>query len=286
MRRVAVFVDAGYFWVQVTHVIHKKKTARSQVVVDYHQMREELLAEIAQEFPGADLLRVYWYDGPGANGKDQCHLSIEDLDDFKLKLGTRNQVGDQKAVDGLIIADLIGLGQSKSITDAALVSGDADLTPGVQAAQGLGIRVHLLSLGPRTATSPYLRAEVDRKIHWDDGVVKKFVKAITPPIPPVPAGAAPAAPATAAAAGHVSAQAATPAVPAPVAAQTPAVPVSLQSTAKAFFDGMQDKTQLSKTGPVPPDIDRALLKAAKLALGRLLDEREKRDLRNELRKLI
>jgi hypothetical protein len=36
-------------------------------------------------------------------------ISVEELDDFKLRLGTRTGAGDQKAVDGLIIADLISL---------------------------------------------------------------------------------------------------------------------------------------------------------------------------------
>src|SRR3546814_4680835 len=70
------------------------------------------------------------------------HVAIDDLDDFKLRLGTRNTYGDQKAVDGLIIADLVSLAQSRAIASAIVVSGDADLTPGVMAAQGLGMRVH------------------------------------------------------------------------------------------------------------------------------------------------
>ena len=104
------------------------------------------------------------YDGPHRTlGKSREHKAIEELDDFKLRLGTLNGVGEQKAVDGLIIADMIGLAQSRVITDALLVSGDADLTPGVLAAQNLGVRVHLLSMGPSEATSPYLKAEVDCK---------------------------------------------------------------------------------------------------------------------------
>ena len=43
------------------------------------------------------------YDGPHRTlGKSRGHKAIEELDDFKLRLGTLNGVGEQKAVDGLI----------------------------------------------------------------------------------------------------------------------------------------------------------------------------------------
>lgn len=178
MNRIAVFVDAGYFWVQVAQVVHGGKNVRDSVVVDYASLREQVLAEAAAQFPRADLLRVYWYDGPGANGgKAHSHVAIDDLDDFKLRLGTRNTYGDQKAVDGLIIADLIGLAQSRVISGAIVLSGDSDLAPGVVAAQGLGLRVHMLAMGPANATSPVLRAEVDCKRHWDDEIVRRFASA-------------------------------------------------------------------------------------------------------------
>ncbi len=178
MNRIAVFVDAGYFWVQLAQVVHGGKNVRDSVVVDYGVLREQVLAEAAAQFPRAELLRVYWYDGPGANGgKAHSHVAIDDLDDFKLRLGTRNTYGDQKAVDGLIIADLIGLAQSRVISGAIVLSGDSDLAPGVVAAQGLGLRVHMLSMGPANATSPVLRAEVDCKRHWEDDTVRLFAGA-------------------------------------------------------------------------------------------------------------
>lgn len=178
MNRIAIFVDAGYFWVQVAQVVHGGKNVRDSVVIDYAALRDQVLTEAGAQFPSAELLRVYWYDGPGANGgKAHSHVAIDDLDDFKLRLGTRNTYGDQKAVDGLIIADLIGLAQARVITAAIVLSGDSDLAPGVVAAQGLGLRVHMLSMGPANATSPILRAEVDCKRHWEDETVRGFASA-------------------------------------------------------------------------------------------------------------
>lgn len=185
MNQVAVLVDAGYFWVQAGHVVAGgRKVRREDVCIDYSALRQEVLDQVAAQFPGATLLRVYWYDGPGPQGaKTTTHHAIDELDDFKLRLGTRNGYGDQKAVDGLIIADLIGLAQSRSIAGAILLSGDADLTPGVTTAQGLGIRVHLLAMGPAAATSPFLRAEVDLKAHWADATVQKFASPNTTVVP-------------------------------------------------------------------------------------------------------
>lgn len=267
MGRVAVFVDAGYFWVQAVHIIHGRKIGREQIMVNYPSMRSEFLDEIKAQFPSDDLLRVYWYDGPALHGKADSHTSVEELDDFKLRLGTRTGGGEQKAVDGLIIADLISLAQSKSISNAIVVSGDADLTPGVSAAQGLGIRVHLLSMGPTNATSPFLKAEVDQKKHWDDSTVKKFVS-------------------TKAVATVVSVSAAAAVVA--VTSGTATANNPLEQAAKSFFTALQpnEKALLSKTGTIPGQLDAALLTVARKLLGRSLTDDEKPLLREELRKLV
>lgn len=189
MRRVAVFADAGYFWVQIGTSVLGKKADRAEIKLDYERLRAGLLGEVAAQFPNIDLLRVYWYDGPSHDGrKTSHHRSIERLDDFKLRLGTRNGAGQQKAVDGLIIADMLSLAQTKAITDALLVSGDADMTPSLVAAQNLGLRVHLLIIGSDSATSPYLSAESDRKVYWDAKAISGFAQP-----EPVTATAAPAA---------------------------------------------------------------------------------------------
>lgn len=179
MKRVAVFLDAGYFWVQLCNIVLGSYKVRTEVNVDYEELRKLMLAEVQKQF-GNDchLLRVYWYDGPGASGKTPEHHAIDKLDDFKLRLGTRNGAGTQKGVDGLIIADLISLTQQRAITHALLMTGDSDITPGVIAAQGMGLRAHLLSLGSTAATSPYLAAEADLKRSWSTAEVTQFAKAV------------------------------------------------------------------------------------------------------------
>lgn len=272
MQRVAVFVDAGYFWVQAAHIVLGGRGQRNQLTVDYNKLRVELLSRMNEQFPGANLLRVYWYDGPGPNGKNPDHQALEQLDDIKLRLGTRNSTGAQKAVDGLIIADMISLAQSKAITDAMLISGDADLIPGVIAAQNLGIRVHLLSMGPVTATSPYLRCEVDLKEHWNNNNVKGFIK-------PVKATAASAAKPNITNNNETI-------TPAKAVANKPTL--TLKDAAQkthAEIDPVVLKTATPE-GALPKEIDKKLLLEAKTNLGRPLTEAEKRQARDEFRKLL
>ena len=176
MSRVAAFVDAGYFWVQCSQILFNDKRRRGEIVLDVARMREKLLEVIRAEFPYASLLRVYWYDGLGSDGNPtEMHRRIYELDDFKVRYGTRNLEGKQKGIDGLLIADLIGLAQNHGITEALILSGDGDLAPGVAAAQTLGVRVHRLEMGGAEASSPALRAEVDRNVLWPRAEVESFV---------------------------------------------------------------------------------------------------------------
>ena len=274
-----MFVDAGYFWVQAGHVLHGSISNRDAVCIDFPALRQEVLEQATAQFPNAELLRVYWYDGPGPQGnKAPAHHSIDELDDFKLRLGTRNGHGAQKAVDGLIIADLIGLAQSKAISGAIVLSGDADLTPGVIAAQGLGIRVHLLSMGPANATSPYLRAEVDFKGHWADPVVLKFARPnVKAAATAIPAAALPAQiEASAAAAGIVAGSISTPSIPS-------FGDIARLALASAANTGLT--TELVG-GSIPKLIDGKLLWLARKQLGRDLMELEKRQLRTEFKRLL
>lgn len=304
MRRVAVFVDAGYFWAEVcTHVLGPQGGRRTDVVLDYDKLHDVLLAEVDQQFPGSHLMRVIWYDGPGGNGaKTHEHRMIDLLNDFKLKLGTRNSQGAQKGVDGLIIADLISYTQMKAITDALLVTGDADITPGVVAAQGLGLRVHQLSIGSRASTSPYLAAEVDYKHTWGPDEIAKFAQAAnataaggaqpatsatstttTPTAAPAPiAPAAPAAPAP------------TPAAPVPDTTAAPSAPApDYAAMAAAAYGTLQRSrhrtllaalTQANHIYPRPVDVQ--LLFYGQKAFGRDLTEAEKWSLRSEFKKLL
>lgn len=263
MRRVAAFVDAGYFWVQVVQIIQGAKVSRGTVTLDYTALRSSLIDQISRHFPKCDLLRIYWYDGPGSHGKTHDHSSVEILDDFKLRLGTRNGAGEQKAVDGLIIADMIGLAQLKSVTDALLISGDADLTPGVIATQSLGIRVHLLSLGPDGATSPYLKVEVDRHERWTDDSIRLF-----------------ASPAYSVSEISVFSDPA-------YAASLKYSLDDLDESVRRFFSSLLEykRLEVPASGAIPRDIDTELLKCFSAHSPSVLSEVDRRNIRNCLKRI-
>ncbi|NDV17995.1 NYN domain-containing protein [Pseudodesulfovibrio sp. JC047] len=204
---------------------------------------------------------MYWYDGPGNSGKAEEHETIEKLNDFKLRLGTRNRTGQQKAVDGLIIADLISLTQNRAISDALLVSGDADLTPGVVAAQNLGLRVHLLTMGPEQATSPFLAAEADYKQRWPSEFVQTFATMAQEETEVTPSSQ-------------------------PIVTEAPINEhFNAETLAQSFLyeNGEIDRSKILAERFIPRSIDFKILQHARQVLGRRLIEDEKRSLRSAIK---
>ncbi len=280
MGRFAVFVDAGYFWVQtISSVLGKPRGARTDVSIDFTKLHANLLLQVSTVCNHADILRVYWYDGPGQQGKASDHRSIEELDDFKLRLGTRNSMGQQKAVDGLIIADILSLAQSKAIETAFLISGDADLAPGVIAAQALGLRVHLGILEPVSSTSPYLAAESDTKFYFPSNWVQSFAKPASTPGIAVPAIIVPTDMAATA-----SVQPLTP--NSHPAAWINLIATQVLSNLKSFPHAALLAGITKGRVPLPQEVDSQLLFAGRNEIGRALTEDEKRTLRSTFKGLI
>lgn len=180
MEKYAILVDAGYVWSQIQHMT--SNSDQLLMSLDLLKMRESLLEKSMGLFPSRELFRIYWYDGDGDNSlnltfnRGAVNSKIAEMNNFKLRLGTVNSKRQQKGVDGLIIADLISLAQNRCVSDVLLVSGDADLAPGVVAAQTLGIRVHQLEFGSKTATSPVLLREVDCGFSWPEKEIQTFIK--------------------------------------------------------------------------------------------------------------
>lgn len=146
--RVAVFVDAGYLFAQGSCAVTGLKTpkARETLVLKTDEI-VGLLKRTAQiRSGGKELLRIYWYDGAPLSGPSPDQMRLAKLDDVKLRLGQLNSLGQQKGVDSLIVTDLMELARNKAIGDALLLTGDEDIRVGVQIAQSLGVRVHLLGI--------------------------------------------------------------------------------------------------------------------------------------------
>ncbi|MBD5553595.1 MAG: NYN domain-containing protein [Desulfovibrio sp.] len=262
MERVAIFIDAGYFWGQLSQIVYGEPRNREDIVLKYEEMRESLLREVEKQFPGYSLLRIYWYDALGMNDlPSRQHKHLGKLDDVKMRYGTRNTYGKQKGVDGLLMADLILLAQNKAITSAVIVSGDADLIPGVTTAQMLGVRVHRMEINGQEASSPALCEEVDRNSEWPLSEVENFASAAYED------GASGLSEADEEAVANLQ---------------------KLTETARQFIAQLAPDERMSLEGrnTIPFDLDKKLLFLAKTTLGRLLYPEEKRELRNRIFEIL
>lgn len=262
MERVAIFIDAGYFWGQLSQIVYGEPRNREEIALNYELMRESLLREVDKQFPGFSLLRIYWYDALGMNDlPSRQHKHLGRLDDVKMRYGTRNTYGKQKGVDGLLMADLIQLAQNKAITSAVIVSGDADLIPGVTAAQMLGVRVHRMEINGQEASSPALCEEVDRNSEWALTEIENFATANTDDYYY----------------GQVESS-----------CEDAENLHTLAETAREFITQMSpdDRDSLNGRTTIPFEMDKKLLFLAKTTLGRLLYPDEKRELRNKFFELV
>jgi uncharacterized LabA/DUF88 family protein len=176
--RVAVFVDAGYVYAQGSCALTGLRTPkpREQTTLDEDKIAE-LLKEEARASSGKELLRIYWYDGAPSSGPSVGQARMGKLNDVKLRLGQLNSEGQQKGVDSLIVTDLMELARNKAISDAVIVTGDEDIRVGVQIAQSLGVRVHLLGfVGPKASQSISLQQEADTLEIWDKPKIASFLR--------------------------------------------------------------------------------------------------------------
>jgi hypothetical protein len=266
MNRIAIFVDAGYFYASASELLFGTPLRRGELRLANAEFAQ-YLAQVAETIGGCPLLRIYWYDGTNS-GPTAAHLAMAYLDNVKLRLGFVNQSGEQKGVDGLIFSDLTNLARNRAISDALLLAGDEDLRVGVQQAQEHGIRVHLLGVEPKDPSgnqSAALQREADTRRQLDAAALGQFLFRREY-------------------AGTFVAEAEAAAVDADVAHNL----ARMQELANEYAATL-DTTQrelilaLPERTPLPHELDRELLLRASELLGRKLEETEKRTLRGALR---
>lgn len=284
MDRVAVFIDAGYLFAQGSILVAGARPGarplpRSRTKLD-ETAAVTFFEKLARHLANLPLLRIYWYDGTNA-GPTPVQASLASRHNVKMRLGIVNASGEQKGVDSLIVTDLISLSRNRAMADAVLVTGDEDIRVGVQQAQELGVRVHLIGLETATTNQSYLlRQEADTLREVSKAEVDSFLSLVpVTPIVPVPV------PVPVVAAAHPPGS--VPAAPASnttvTIASAGALDVVLVATTFATTLGKPDNERVVKSAPnVPNDIDRQLLAAGRATCGRSLTEQEKRDLRREL----
>ncbi|MFD6324270.1 NYN domain-containing protein [Streptomyces sp. NPDC058442] len=178
----AIFVDAGYLYAAAGRLVAGTEDRRA-FDLDAEGFIDALIDRARTIFADSRLLRVYWYDGARRRIHTAEQQTIAELPDVKVRLGNLNANNQQKGVDSLIRSDLESLARYRAISDAALLGGDEDLVPAVEAAQGYGARVHLWGIEApegRNQAEPLLW-EVDSQRTFELDFFKPYVSRRTAP---------------------------------------------------------------------------------------------------------
>lgn len=147
LERTLVFVDTSYL---LASFYNSWETgARGQLEIDLREVVSVLDRMITQQL-NQPVQRQLWYDGIPESGPHRYQRSLRTIDGVQLRAGQLIEWGDrrtQKAVDTRLVADMVVAGLRNQVSDIVLVSGDADMLPGVAEASAAGVRVHLYGFG-------------------------------------------------------------------------------------------------------------------------------------------
>ena len=147
LERTLVFVDTSYL---LASFYNSWDTgARAQLEIDLPEV-VAVLGRMASEQLKQPIHRQYWYDGIPDSGPHRYQRSLRSEPGVQLRAGQLIEWGDrrtQKAVDTRLVADMVITALKGNVSDIILVSGDADMLPGVEEAVNAGVRVHLYGFG-------------------------------------------------------------------------------------------------------------------------------------------
>lgn len=147
LERTLVFVDTSYL---LASFYNSWETgARAQLEIDLPEV-VAVLGNMIETQIKQPIHRQFWYDGIPDTGPHRYQRALRTCDGVQLRAGQLIEWGErrtQKAVDTRLVADLVLAGVRGTCSDIVLVSGDADMIPGVQEAVNAGVRVHLYGFG-------------------------------------------------------------------------------------------------------------------------------------------
>ena len=147
LERTQVFVDTSYLLASFYN--SWEIGARAQLEIDLPEV-VAVLKDMIQTQLGQPIQRQLWYDGIPDSGPHRYQRALRTCDGVQLRVGQLIEWGErrtQKAVDTRLVADMVMTGVRGRVSDIVLVSGDADMIPGVQEASDAGLRVHLYGFG-------------------------------------------------------------------------------------------------------------------------------------------
>ena len=277
MQRYTIMVDAGYLFAELAHVMSdgqsKKRTGLSihdcQGLITSIKGEAGRLLEVGQK----ELLRIYWYDGAGTAGLTEEQKCVRRMPDIQFRAGTMNSSGKQKGVDTLLVLDIVELATNQAISDAMIITGDADFAAGIELAQRRGVRIAVLGVpdnyGHHNQSTEVLD-RADRVGLTDRNLFTQHCRYIPP---------------TARATSATSVDQMLAQSPSPSAAQT--CSTIKQAVASFVSESNVDMGVIDRTsGQIDKLTDKLLIFAVYKAVGRKLTQEEKKDARREFKNLL
>lgn len=187
LERTLVFVDTSYL---LASFYNSWETgARAQLEIDLPEV-VNVLGNMIQTQLHQPIHRQLWYDGIPETGPHRYQRALRTCDGVQLRAGQLIEWGErrtQKAVDTRLVADMVVAACRQQVSDIVLVSGDADMIPGVNEATNHGLRVHLYGFGWDSMSSA-LRHACDSTTILDpreDFAEAMQLQVLEGPLPPV-----------------------------------------------------------------------------------------------------
>ncbi|WP_420099363.1 NYN domain-containing protein [Corynebacterium sp.] len=147
LERTLIYVDTSYLLASFYNAW--ETGARAQLEIDLPEVVNVLESRVVDQLR-QPVYRQNWYDGLPDSGPHRYQRALRSCNGVQLRSGQLIEWGDrrtQKAVDTRLVADMVISAMSREVTDIVLVSGDADMLPGVEEAVSRGVRVHLYGFG-------------------------------------------------------------------------------------------------------------------------------------------
>jgi len=181
MGRIAIFIDGAYLQYTLKHEFNSPKICFRKLV---NRMAGE-----------REILRSYYYNcepyqsnPPTADEKERFgkaqrfHYALDQIPRFQVRLGKLEFRGcdaqgkpifQQKRVDIQMGVDLVLLAAKNLISDAAVLAGDSDFLPAIDAAKPEGVVIHLFH-GEHPHTD--LVARCDERTKIDQAFIDSILK--------------------------------------------------------------------------------------------------------------
>lgn len=147
LERTIIYVDTSYLLASFYNTW--ATGARAQLEIDLPEVVNVLECRAVNQL-NQPVHRQNWYDGIPDSGPHRYQRALRSCPGVQLRAGQLIEWGDrrtQKAVDTRLVADMVLSSANREVTDIILVSGDADMLPGVEESVARGVRVHLYGFG-------------------------------------------------------------------------------------------------------------------------------------------